>query len=106
MRLLKILILSILGIIILSNLLPVRLFIDGMIVGHDFETENAEFKHTVYTNKGDGTNAMERRFDKFLLETPHTTDTVIYRKFERDPLEFWNWGFYMTSELYDYDLKE
>ena len=92
------------AIVFLSNILPVKLFIDGLFISCHFETKNSEFQFTLTDNK-DKIEWMENRFQVFLKNNPQTNDTVIYRTFEKNPFKFWNWKFYMESELYDYELK-
>lgn len=92
-------------VVVISNILPIRVFIEGVVVPFKFETKNAEFKITAYPNKGTGVEYMEYHFQKFLKENPDTNDTILYRTFKRNPLKFWNYRFYMTSEMYNYELK-
>lgn len=92
-------------VVVLSNILPVRLFIEGMFIRYHFETKNSEFQYTLVDNKNK-VESMENNFQIFLKNNPKTNDTVVYRTFKRNPLKFWNWRFYMTSDLYDYELKK
>ena len=92
-------------VVVLSNILPVRVLIEGVVIPFEFETKNAEFKITAYPNKGTGAEYMDYHFQKFLMENPETNDTILYRTFKRNPLKFWNYRFYMTSEMYNYELK-
>ncbi|PZD77415.1 hypothetical protein [Mesonia sp. K7] len=99
-------IITVIAIILLSNLFPLRLFIEGVIIPYPYETENSEFEYVACPSKGLSIEFMENKFLKFLEENPQTKDTIIYRKFKRNPLKFWNWKFYLTSNLYDYPLKK
>ncbi len=90
--------------VLLSNILPVRLFIEGLFIRYHFETKNSEFQYTLIANK-DKVEGMKNLFKEFLKNNPQTNDTVLYRTFKRNPLKFWNWRFYMTSDMYDYKLK-
>jgi len=93
------------GVALLSNIIPLRIFIEPIINSYHYETESSEFVFTVIPEKGRDTEMMERQFQKFLKENPQSKDTIIYRTFKRNPLKFWNWSFYMTSELYKYQVK-
>ena len=93
------------GVIVLSNMTPVRVFFEGAVVNYCFETKNSEFEFVVTPSKGRGVDMMERSFSSFLIDNPQTGDKIIYRTFTRNPIKFWNWYFYMTSDLYEYDLK-
>ena len=92
-------------VILLSNLFPVRLLIEPIIRPYEFETSNSEFVFTTVPAKERDTDLMERHFQDYLKNNPQTTDTVIYRTFKRNPLKFWNWRFYLTSDLYKYPVK-
>ena len=66
---------------------------------------NSKFVFNAVPAKGRGTDMMERHFQKFLNNNPETADTVLYRTFKRNPLKFWNWRYYLTSDLYKYPMK-
>ncbi len=92
-------------VILISNIIPIRILIEPIINSYPYETRNSEFVFTVIPEKGRDTEMMERQFQKFLKENPQSKDTIIYRTFKRNPLKFWNWSFYMTSDLYKYQVK-
>ena len=92
-------------VILISNIIPIRILIEPIINSYPYETQNTEFAFTVIPEKGRDTEMMERQFQKFLKENPQSKDTIIYRTFKRNPLKFWNWSFYMTSDLYKYQVK-
>ncbi|MDT0553497.1 hypothetical protein [Urechidicola vernalis] len=93
------------GIILISNILPIRVYTEGVIIPYHFETKHSEFEFIAYPSKGRGTEEMDKKFKKFIKENPQTKDTTIYRSFSRNALKFWNWRFYFTSDLYNYELK-
>lgn len=93
------------AIILLSNILPVRIFVDGLMKPYRYETQNSEFHFVLHDNKNK-VEWMENRFKEFLKNNPQTNDTILYRTFKKNPLKFWNWQFYMTSDIYDYELKD
>ena len=75
-------------------------------VVYAFETRNAEFAYVVDPESGKDLPFMEQEFQKFLNQNPRTTDRELYRTFDRNPLKFWNWYHYLSSELYRYPYKE
>lgn len=92
-------------VILLSNIFPVRFLFEPVIKSYEYESLNSEFEFLVVPAKGRDTDTMERNFQKFLENNPQSNDTIIYRTFQKNPLEFWNWGFYLASDLYNYELK-
>ena len=95
-------------IILAGNLFSafMRTLEEGSTVIYSFETQHAEFEFLVDPAEGPDVGMMEREFQKFLNLHPETKDQELYRTFERNPWQFWNWYHYLTSELYEYPFKE
>lgn len=85
---------------IISNFLP------RFTIGKKFRfsTKNSEFVYDVIPSKGRTLETMERNFQEFIKDNPQSSDTIIFRTFEKNHLEFWNYIEYLIDPKWDYPL--
>jgi hypothetical protein len=96
------------SVILAGNLISayLRTLATGPGVIYNFETKNAEFEFLVNPAGGTDIQRMEEEFQKFLSRHPNSSDRQLYRTFERNPWKFWNWYYFLTSDLYQYPYKD
>lgn len=82
----------------------INIFTEGIGKEYHFETESGEFQFTAMPSKGRDTKMMMRQYENH-LKKEGTEKETIKRTFKGNPLEFWNWYKYSTSELYQYEYK-
>lgn len=97
-----------LGILIFSNVFSayINAFSKGLFQSYLYQTENAEFEFLALPAKGRDIETMERQFLRFKESNPKYSSLKIHRTFKRNLFEFWNWYFYMNSELYDFPYQK
>lgn len=91
-------------IIIFSNLSFLNLGYNKILNLYNFQTKNNEFNFILLKEKGRDIELMNKKFELFKKENPETSDTIIFRVFERKPIKFWNWYKYLTDEIFKYPL--
>lgn len=95
------------AVILVSNIFSayVRALFEEPYLIYAFETRNAEFRFILNEEQGMDQERMQREFQKFLQLHPRTGDRELFRTFEIEPWKFWNWYFYLESDLYAYPFK-
>ncbi len=98
-----ILTLAIILLIILSNYYSgiINLFTEGIGRAYPFSNTTGTFQYSIVPSKGGSAEQLERGFEKYLEEHPHS-DTTLTRNFSKNPLKFWNWYRYSVHPLYKY----
>ena len=104
----KYLLLVVTSIILAGNLISafMRTLEAGPKVIYSFQTQDAAFEFIVDPAVGPDVASMEREFQKFLNLHSQKEDQELYRTFEMKLWQFWNWYYYLTSDLYKYPFKE
>jgi hypothetical protein len=82
---------------ILINIFPV---LDSFDI-YRYTTRHERFVFNEYPSQGTNIEMIERQW-KHYLETNTTPDTILYRRFEKDPLRIWDWGEYLFAKRYRY----
>ena len=95
------LLISILAIILLTNFFfPARLILvimlgrnNSIYAKHYYSTKHGYFVGADggFFFKGDTWESVEREFNKYKGCHPTSPDTVLYRRFELKPWQFWDW---------------
>ncbi|UZD22768.1 hypothetical protein PBT90_04965 [Algoriphagus halophytocola] len=96
------------ALILVSNILSgfINLFTKGIIATYHYQSENAEFKFTVIPAKGRGVDMMEGHFTSFKASNPDYKDLKLYRTFNKNLIEFWNWYAFLTDAKYQYEYRD
>lgn len=90
--------------VLLSNYTPLKTIFKGLPV-YDYATEQNEFKSSEIPWKGSKFQKTLNSFEEFKRDNPNSNDTILYRTFKINPLEFWNWHEYMTHPRYKLPYK-
>ena len=95
------------AILLLSNIFSgyINFFSEGLFETYLYQTENAEFEFTTMPAKGRCIEMMKRQFSHFKETHPEYQDLKLFRTFKRNPLKFWNYYSYLTSEMFQYDYQ-
>ena len=99
---------AIILIIIIGNLFPTffNTLTQGIFPRYHFQTEGCEFDFDTCPNKGRDLANMKRSLEIFKLENKGYSDLKLYRTFTKNPIKFWKWHEYATSEYYQYEYME
>jgi len=95
----RIAIIAVAIILLLSNYFSpyIRVFAgEGIGKAYEFTTADQSFTYHYIPTKGGTIENMEVAFREY------DEKVVIYRKFKKKPLRFWNWYRYATSPMYKY----
>ncbi len=100
--------LFLLGIVLISNIPMVKFSVglDGIGKSYAYSTANNNFSFREIPTKGRDLDMMKRQFEHFKSKTVNESDTVLYRDFKKQYIQFWNWGEYLFHERWRYPLKE
>ena len=79
----------------------INFYTEGLFKSYHFQSESGDFQFTAIPSKGRDTKMMIRQYENH-LKKEGTEREEIYRTFRANPLIFWNWYKYVTSELYQY----
>ena len=92
----------------LSNVFSgfINIFSEGLFTTYLYQTENAEFEFNTMPSKGRDIGMMERQFSHFKKKNGEYQDLKLFRTFKRNPVKFWNWYSYLTSETYQYEYHK
>jgi len=95
------------ALLVLSNVFSgfINSFTQGLFTTYVYQTQNAEFEYTTLPDKGRGIEMMEGNFLSFKKDHPEYKEHKLFRTFKRNPLKFWNWYSYLTSEMYKYEYR-
>lgn len=93
------------AILVLSNYFSgyINAYTEGLFATYLYQTENAEFEFTTMPSKGRDVAMLERQFSHFKKENPEYNELQLFRTFKRNPLKFWNWYYYLTGDMFQYE---
>lgn len=96
------------GTILLGNLLSgfINLFTKGIIATYHYQSENAEFNFTMIPAKGRSIDMMKGHFTSFKESNPEYKELKLYRTFNKNLFEFWNWYAFLTDPKYQYEYQD
>ena len=104
LRIRVVLMASVVLLIVVSNIYSgvINVFVEGIGKSYAYSTESGAFTDVEIPTKGRDISMVEQRFQLYLDKNPPVSDTVLYRTFKPNLLEFWNWYSYVTHERYKY----
>lgn len=97
---------SIIGIIILSNMSPFVWFFKNFVDERHYRYSNYNGSNTFTEFKSRNFEMMKSVHRSCLLSHPNQKDRNIYRLFSKNPLAFWRWRLYLFDERYRLPYKD
>jgi hypothetical protein len=98
-------ILFIVGILILSNVFPLKQLIKLLADERHYRYSNFDGSHTTVEFKSRGFGMMKKMHQSCLSYHPYQKDKQLYRLFPKNPLAFWRWKDYFFDERYRLPYK-
>lgn len=98
-------VISIIMIVILSNLPPLKPYFRFFLDENHYRYSNETGSFTFVEFKAHDIKMMNRRFDRYKSTSPAAHDTIVYRLFKKNPLSFWRWSGYMFDSRYKLPYK-
>lgn len=85
--------------LLLTNYTPLKGFLDLKHAYH-YSTWHGELQTAERPFKGCDYRCVGMVLEEFKQQNPHSSDTILYRTFKRNPFVFWRWHDYVFHPRY------